>query len=143
MLRTAILVLCCLASACTSFKSDSNVFVSSTPAGAEIWLDDEPTGMTTPAMVEIGGFFAGDHDITLKLAGYEPETRRLRKHGTARTSRWGDGADENLLGWTWPFWWTLGEWFVPFELSHRYTPHEVHAVLYEEGKAPFRASEDQ
>lgn len=144
MLRRTLLLLCAVAmTACTSFVGDPHVFVASTPPGADILVDGESTGLTTPALLDLGGFFSGDKEITLELAGHEPETRWVRHHSTTATSRWGDGADENLLGWTWPLWWTLGDFFVPFDVRWRFTPHEVHAVLYEQGNAPVHSTQDR
>lgn len=137
MLRAALLAVCLLlAPACTALKGDPRVLVTSTPAGAAILVNGEDTGLTTPAMVDLGGFFGGDHEIALELEGRDTERRWVRHHSTAATSRWNDGADPNLLGITLPLFWTFGDWFLPFEVQWRYTPHEVHAVLYDEGEAP-------
>jgi serine/threonine protein kinase len=46
--------------------------VSSDPAGAEIFVDGNSTGMFTPARVELP---AGTHTVTLKLSGYRPAKR--------------------------------------------------------------------
>jgi len=45
-----------------------NIAVTSTPAGAAIWLDGEKTGLTTNTTLT--NISAGEHVITLKLAGY-------------------------------------------------------------------------
>jgi len=46
--------------------------VSSDPAGAEIFVDGNSTGIFTPARVELP---AGTHTVTLKLSGYRPAKR--------------------------------------------------------------------
>ncbi len=46
--------------------------VNSYPAGAEVFVDGNPTGTFTPARVELP---AGTHTITLKLSGYRPAKR--------------------------------------------------------------------
>jgi hypothetical protein len=43
------------------------VTVDSTPAGAAIWVDGMPTGLVTPAQVEL---LAGDHVISIQAEGY-------------------------------------------------------------------------
>jgi hypothetical protein len=48
--------------------------VNSTPKGAEIFVDGNPTGKTSPARVEI---VSGDHILLLKLAGYQPGRRAV------------------------------------------------------------------
>lgn len=50
------------------------VEVRSNPAGAEILVNDEPTGKRTPARLELP---AGIHTLTLKLAGFAPQTRTI------------------------------------------------------------------
>jgi serine/threonine protein kinase len=47
--------------------------VESDPNGAEIFVDGNPTGQTTPARVQVP---AGTHRITLKLGGYQ-QARRM------------------------------------------------------------------
>ena len=46
----------------------SVVSVRSEPAGAEVWVDDQNTGVTTPAEVDI---LQGEHSISLRKAGYK------------------------------------------------------------------------
>ena len=46
--------------------------VSSEPAGAEIFVDGNSTGIFTPARVELP---AGTHTVTLRLSGYRPAKR--------------------------------------------------------------------
>jgi eukaryotic-like serine/threonine-protein kinase len=63
--------------------------VDSNPAGAEVWLDGQPTGNRTPARIEIS---SGIHNITLKLDGYTVSRRAVQASagGTVNVS-------ENLL----------------------------------------------
>ncbi len=44
------------------------------PAGARIFLDDEPTGAVTPATIEV---LAGEHEVRLKLAGHREHRQRI------------------------------------------------------------------
>lgn len=52
-------------------EEDGTINISSTPAGAQIWLDGDSTGVVTPGSVKAE---AGFHDITLKLASYSDLT---------------------------------------------------------------------
>jgi serine/threonine protein kinase len=63
--------------------------VDSIPAGADIWLDNEPTGSRTPARIEIP---SGIHNITLKLEGY-----RWSRHGVQASDGGTVKVSENLL----------------------------------------------
>ena len=49
--------------------------VESSPAGAEIWVDDVSTGQRTPARVEIS---SGIHNIALKLDGYKSSRNAIQ-----------------------------------------------------------------
>lgn len=51
-----------------------NVAVSSTPAGAEIHVDGEPTGIVTPNIVEI---IAGEREVSVVLKGYRTARQRI------------------------------------------------------------------
>jgi formylglycine-generating enzyme required for sulfatase activity len=51
-----------------------NVTVSSTPAGAEIHVDGEPTGIVTPNTVEI---IAGEREVSVVLKGYRTARQRI------------------------------------------------------------------
>ncbi|MGE0623113.1 MAG: PEGA domain-containing protein [Pseudomonadales bacterium] len=52
----------------------AEVSVSTSPPGAEILLDDEPTGAVTPATIEA---LAGEHEIRLRLPGHKPHRQRI------------------------------------------------------------------
>lgn len=140
MLRVPAFLLLATATACTYASGDSRVFVTSEPPGAVVLVDGADTRATTPAVVDLGGFLGGDHEITLQKAGYTTERRAVRHHRSWYTSRWNDGAD--ALVWRSPFWWTLGDWFTPFAVRWRYVPHELHVVLYREGEGPMQGTDD-
>jgi hypothetical protein len=133
--RTLLLLPLLLAGACTYFSGDDRVLVTSTPAGAEILVDGEPTGRTTPSLVELGGMTGGDHSITVVKPGFDPETRKVYHYTTTATSRWIDGATAPEV-WNFPLWWTLGDFVLPFAVRWRYVPHELHVRLYREGEGP-------
>lgn len=126
---------------CTFFQGRSNVLVTSTPAGAAVYLDGQDTGETTPIRLDLGnflfvaGYFAGDHEITIRKSGFEPETRRIYHHSSYYTSKWINGSSD----WVFlplPLFWSTGDWFTPFGVKWDYVPHELHVKLYPVGEAP-------
>jgi hypothetical protein len=134
----AALVLASL-SACTFFRGDDRVLVTSTPPGAAILVDGNDVGQTTPSMVELGGIAGSDHAITVRKRGFMDETRQVLHYTTAYTSNWWQGALDPGL-WRLPLWWTLGDIVMPFGVRWRYVPHEVHVKLYREGEGPVTAA---
>ena len=52
----------------------ADVTLATEPAGASIFLDDEPTGLVTPATIEA---LAGEHEIRIKLAGHREHRQRI------------------------------------------------------------------
>ena len=126
---------------CTYFSGRSTVHISSTPAGAYIFLDGVDTGETTPAMLDLGtfgngaGMLASDRVVTIRKKGFEPESRTLHHHTTVYTSEWVDGATTWWFGIA-PLFWTLGDFFLPFGVNWDYVPHDLHVKLYPEGEAP-------
>jgi len=52
----------------------ADVSITTSPPGAEILLDDEPTGAVTPATIEA---LAGEHEIRLRLAGHRSYRQRI------------------------------------------------------------------
>ncbi|MCC6669847.1 MAG: PEGA domain-containing protein [Planctomycetes bacterium] len=123
--------------ACTFLDGDPSVLVTSTPPGAEILVDGQPTGKTTPALLELDGFFGDHHVITLRKRGFSDEERQVTHYRQLYGSRWIDGAAA-IEVWSFPFFWTAGDVVTPFAIKWRYVPHEVHARLYREGQAPLR-----
>ena len=52
----------------------ADVQIDSVPQGAEIFVDDEPTGQTTPATVEI---LAGEHEVRVRADGHKSHRQRI------------------------------------------------------------------
>ncbi len=140
MPRLAALLLLPLLAGCTYLSGDPHVMVTSTPAGAEILLDGQPTGRTTPAKLELGGMLGGNHRISLRKRGYAPETREVLHYSTGYTSRWVDGVADVTLP-AFPLFWTFGDMVTPFARRWQYVPHELHVRLYEEGTQPVSADD--
>jgi hypothetical protein len=119
------------ASACTWFTSKSQVVVTSDPPGAQIRIDGRDTGYTTPAALQIGGSFGGDHLLELRLDGHRPAARRLYQYTEGYTSKWIDGAFDPVLP-PLPFFWTFGDFVFPFAVRGAMVPGDVHVRLYRE-----------
>ena len=134
----ALLVALC---SCTYAGGDPHVIVTSTPGGAEILLDGEPTGLTTPAKLELGGIAGREHTVIIHKEGFQQESREFHHYTTTYTSRWIDGASEEMP--SFPIFWTFGDLFLPFGIDWRYVPHEIHVVLYKSGEAPVTENPDQ
>lgn len=121
--------------ACTYAGGNSFVFVSSTPAGAQILVDGEDSGETTPARLDLGGYFGSDHEITVQKVGFEPEKRKVNHHRAYYSSKWQEGAT-TFWFFTVPIFWTFGDFLLPFGVKWSYVPREVHIKLYADGEAP-------
>lgn len=52
----------------------ADINVTSTPVGAEIFIDEKPTGLLTPAVVPVP---SGEHEIRLKKPGHRSHQQRL------------------------------------------------------------------
>jgi formylglycine-generating enzyme required for sulfatase activity len=52
----------------------AEVTVTSAPPGAEILVDDDPTGLITPAVVEVP---AGEHELQVRTEGHKTHRQRL------------------------------------------------------------------
>lgn len=135
----AILVLPLLLASCTFVSGNSNVMVTSDPAGAEILVNGVPTGHTTPRMLNLED--SGETPrITLRKRGYEDESRTVYHYTVGYTSRWDDGAVDSTLINS-PFWWTTGDFLTPFAVRFVFIPHDLMIRLYKEGEAPVTASD--
>lgn len=134
------LVATAFCNACTFFRGDSRVLVTSTPAGASITVDGADSGQTTPSMVDLGGIAGSNHEITVRKRGFDQETRQVLHYTTAYTSAWIQGAQDPGL-WTLPLWWTMGDVIMPFAVRWRYVPHELHVKLYKQGEGPVTEAE--
>ena len=59
-------------------KDTAKMTVKSSPSGAQIFIDGEPTGKRTPAIVEV---HKGEHTVALQLEGYQPSSFRFNLRG--------------------------------------------------------------
>lgn len=137
MWRTLTILLWLPLAACTFASGDSRVLVTSQPAGAEILIDGEATGLWTPHFVDLGSLLGSDHRITVKKPGFEPESREVYHYTTVYTSRWIDGGDLDTF-FTSPLFWTIGDTLTPFAVRWQYVPHELYMTLYRDGEGPVR-----
>lgn len=132
--RPILTLLLALLPACTFFDGNSHVFVSSEPEGARVFVDDVDTGQATPTRLDLDGFFGDDHTLRFELEGHTSEQRLVSHRRVGYTSKWIDGTDYRVF--SFPLWWTLGDWFTPFAIRWTYVPNELHVVLYPEGEGP-------
>jgi len=136
-----LLVLAAVLPSCATFHGRTEVLITSSPAGAAVYLDGQDTGETTPIRLDLGdfmfvaGYFGSDHEITVRKPGFEPETRRVYHHTAHYTSTWGEGVSDWMML-PLPLFWTLGDWFTPIGVKWDFIPHELHVKLYPTGKAP-------
>lgn len=119
--------------ACTWAEGNPYVLVASEPSGASILVDGDDSGLTTPARLELGGFFGSSHEITVRKAGYQPETRAVYHYSSYSSSRWIDGSAAPEV-WTFPLFWTPGDFLFPFASSWSYVPAELYIKLYKDGE---------
>lgn len=131
------LLLSSLAS-CTYIQGDDKVLVTSAPAGARIAVDGRDIGYTTPHQFNLANYGSHDHTITVTKKGYEPESRTVYYHRQTRMSQWTEGAVEDL-NFTWPAFWTFGDFFLPFEYRWEFVPRGLFVRLHPLGQAPVKA----
>jgi hypothetical protein len=132
MMRRASWVLLLLSChACTWFSSQRHVLITSEPLGAKITVDGTDTGRTTPARLEIGGNFGRDHTVVLTKKGYRPAARRLYQWTEGYTSKWIDGAYDEVM-FPLPFFWTAGDFVFPFGIRGALLPAELYVRLERE-----------
>lgn len=142
MMRLALLLSLLFCSACVYVRTDSRVFLTSDPPGADVAIDGKETGMTTPTILDFDGLVNGDHEITLHKNGHDPETRKVIHHKILYTSRWEDGAaDPGIIALF--LFWTFGDMTAFFGVRWNYEPHELHVKLYERGEFVLRRGEQK
>ena len=130
-MRLPILALLLSCTACTWFKRNQEILITSEPPGAEIWFNGHDTGETTPKAFDIAGNFGSDHLLELRKKGYRPEQRVLYQHTRGYTTRWIDGAGSPGLP-PLPFALTAGDIAFPFGVKGAIVPGEVYVKLYRE-----------
>ncbi|MFM1872905.1 MAG: hypothetical protein RL398_2327 [Planctomycetota bacterium] len=135
MLRRLLPLCLAFSAGCTWFHNDPYVLITSEPLGARIALDGQDTGRTTPTRLELSGYYGDDHLIELTMPGYAPERRILVQHTEHYTSKWIDGAFENVLP-PLPLFWTGGDFVFPFGVRAAIVPGELHCRLRPAGAAP-------
>lgn len=126
-----LLILTTLLSGCTYVTSRDDVLFTSDPPGAHIWVDGTDSGFTTPKVIPLGGTLGSDHDVRLTKKGYRPAMRRLYQHTEGYTSKWIDGAYEPTMP-ALPFFWTFGDFILPFGVRSAIVPGQLHVKLYRE-----------
>ena len=62
----------------TPGKSTATVTVNSNPPTAAIYLDNKPTGMHTPAQLQLT---RGEHTVSVQMTGFQPSSTKLKIQG--------------------------------------------------------------
>lgn len=133
LVRTFLLLsLVSTGSACTWWRSQEHVLITSEPPGATIAVDGLETGHTTPIRLPLGGNFGSDHEIVLRKKGYRPARRLLVQHVQGYTSRFIDAGFEVGMPVMPPFFWTTGDFLFPFGVRGALLPAELHVQLERE-----------
>jgi hypothetical protein len=146
-MRALALLSCLCLGACTWFKGDRHVLVTSEPPGARILVDGKDTGRTTPCLIALGGMLDVDHSITVEKKGYQPAGRYISSYTEGYTSLFIDGVAEIGLP-PFPLFWTIGDTLTPFAVRWDHVPHDIYVKLYKVGEPapcmvpPPRASTD-
>lgn len=138
---TLLLALVPLAS-CIYPTGDSRVFVTSDPAGADIFVDGLDSGKTTPGVLDLGGLLGGSHRLSIRKRGFETEERTVSHYTRVITSRMRDGVSQYTLP-PFPLLFTFGDLFFPFEIRWTYVPHNLHVKLFPEGTFAPRPSPEE
>ena len=128
MLRAVVLLLLCCAG-CTWFSQEQGVLITSTPAGAHVFIDGNDMGATTPVKLAVAGSFGTDHVLTLKKRGFRDEQRLLTQFTEGYSSMWVNGAATESEP-TLPIFWTAGDLLIPFGVRSAIVPGEVYVKLY-------------
>lgn len=129
--RASLLLLLLSCHACTWWSSQRDVLITSEPLGAKIVVDGTDTGRTTPARLGIGGNFGRDHTVVLTKKGYRPAARKLYQWTEGYTSKWIDGAYDEVM-FPLPFFWTAGDFVFPFGVRGALLPGELYVRLERE-----------
>lgn len=76
LILIACLVLSLLTATVAAATTTGRIYASSSPRGAQIWLDNVNTGQVTPSYVS--NVPVGTHTVTLKLTGYRDATKTVQ-----------------------------------------------------------------
>jgi hypothetical protein len=126
----ALLALWC--GACQFVRPQPGVQISSSPAGAELWVDGEFSGFVTPARVAL----RTDewHRLELRLAGHVGATRLVGPGGRVTAVDWTTGTIAYSAVW-FPLFLPLED-LVPFSYEARSTPQRIHVELRRRARGP-------
>ena len=76
LILIACLILALITATAAAATTTGKIYVSSSPRGAQIWLDNENTRRVTSSYVQ--NVPAGTHTVTLKLEGYKDVTKTVQ-----------------------------------------------------------------
>lgn len=119
---TACLAALALASCISSRRP---IVLDSTPPGAEVFVDGESSGHSTPCAIQLSD---SRRTLEFRLDGYEPEVRELRVGDRRQVVLWKDAISNPG---TWAFPWNLAvrDFLFPIKLDGGEMPHRIHVRM--------------
>ena len=118
--------------ACSSIQANRQVVFYSLPAGAEVRIDGESTGMYTPCIIDLGLFPLG-REVTFRKPGYEPERRDLHRLFSLGLSRPSEASGEIESAVLLPLYWTAEDVLLPIKFETGLYPRNLFVRLVKEG----------
>jgi hypothetical protein len=134
-IRLASAAAACLAACASSQRvpleltvdvTQPGIVVSSDPPGAEVWIDGRFSGFGTPCALALDE--DDDHELELRLAGYEPARRSLKSGSRYAVIPWTDG-DLDRFHWRFPLFLPFGPALLPVKRDETLSPGRVHVRL--------------
>jgi len=92
-------------------QSTPMVSLATDPPGAQILLDSQDTGFSTPCVLRLSN---SEHRVDLLLPGYSPATRYLNRAVPAQIILWNEMLG-NFHTWRFPLWLNYRDFFIPVE----------------------------
>ena len=111
---------------CAIDRSQPGVRVSSTPAGARLFVDGLDSGFLTPAAIQLSG--GGPHRLDISLEGYRTASRLVTPNGPVRVIPWTAGYLGVSTFW-FPLWLSVPELLAPIRLDDGFSPENLHISL--------------
>jgi len=127
-MRTIVpLVLAGVLAACVQLQSAPGVALSTTPPGAEVFVDGEPSGFVTPCLIELDR--EHEHVVELWLEGYEVARRLLVPGADMKDLVYWSDTDRFPIHFPYPDTLPFHDFIAPIKLDGDLDPTRVHVRL--------------